>query len=397
MDDIAREIIQNPNKAGDKQIKQIVQIFGDGKLTDDGQTAPAFRDFLNNCGIERLEAYTHEIVTDSSDGRIFQDIVNTIGTKLGFEVEHGLYQGKKNAIGFDGYWSFESLNLVIECKTTDTYRISTETLLNYSRQLKDEKHLAHEPQVLLVVGRVDTGDLEAQIRGSRADDRISVIGVENLLRLAKANLELSEGPASKNLKNILLPRDYTRLDDLTSMVTDLIIEAQQTSLDQAELDPPLAEDNDTFEEAKETKKISFPADQLKSRMVTAASMKLGKLEKGNARSKSQFRTSKDEIYYFIASKRYYRTDQQFWYAVDNKWKAEWAKHGGGLAIGMEGKQYFYIIDHRYVLEWTKYLNETVKPNRQYWHLAFKENSNKMELILNKSDVNQDLSDFKINF
>jgi hypothetical protein len=395
MDDVEREIIRNPTAAGEKSITQIVQIIGDGKLLDSGQTAPAFRDFLYNCDVERLAIYTREIVTESSDGKIFQDIVNTIGKKIGFDVVHGLYQGKKNAIGFDGYWSHGGLNLIIECKTTDAYRISTETLLGYSKQLKEEKNLPKEPPVLLVVGRVDTGDIEAQIRGSRADDRISVIGAESLLMLAKAISELSDGPASNNLKSVLFPRDYTRLDSITALITNIINEAQQTSIDQAENEDP---SQNFGAEAPQIQKVSnpkinSPADQLRERMIEAAASDLGKLEKATSRSKAQYRTASGEIYCFIASKRYERADQQFWFSISNNWKSDWEKNGGGLAIGLEGKQHFYLFNHEQVMEWTKSLNETVRTDRQYWHMALKESSDKIELILNKSETNQDLENF----
>ena len=71
--------------------------------------------------------------------------------------------------------------------------------------------------------------------------------------------------------------------------------------------------------------------------------------------------------------------------------------GGGLALGLEGKQYFYIVDFRTVVDWTKFLNETLKPNRQYWHLALKESNDKLEVILNKSEDNFDIQSFKMKF
>ena len=45
MIDIEQDLIKNPSKAGDKSVKQIVALFADGKLTDKGETAPAFREF----------------------------------------------------------------------------------------------------------------------------------------------------------------------------------------------------------------------------------------------------------------------------------------------------------------------------------------------------------------
>ena len=392
-----RNIINDPSKVKDKSITQIVTMLAEGTLNDTGQTAPAFRDFLNNCRIDQLETYITQLVTEASDGKIFQDIVNTIGKKIGFEVVHGLYQGKKNSIGFDGLWHQGDLNLVIECKTTDAYRISTKTLLGYSNDLKEKKGLQLAPPILLVVGRVDTGDIEAQIRGSRADDRISVIGVESLLSLAKAAVELSDGPAAGSLRKVLLPRDYTRLDDLTALITNVINEAQQTSQDQAEADE--VELVQTIDKKPEINNINGQSltDLLRSSMVLSSIESLGKLEKASPRSKAQFVTESGEVYFFLASKRYSDAYQHFWYSIQHSWKEVWEQKGGGLALGLEGKQYFYIVDFRTVVDWTKFLNETLKANRQYWHLALKEINDKLEVILNKSEDNFDIQSFKMKF
>ena len=389
-----RTIINDPSKVKGKSITQIVTMLADGKLTDTGQTAPAFRDFLNNCRIDQLESYISQMVAEASDGKIFQDIVNTIGKKIGFDVLHGLYQGKKNAIGFDGFWSHKGLNLVIECKTTDAYRISTKTLLGYSNQLKEEKGLRVAPPILLVVGRVDTGDIEAQIRGSRADDRISVIGVESLLSLAKAAVELSDGPAADSLRNILLPQDYTRLDDLTALITNVINEAQQTSQDQVEADESAFVKTSDKKPENAYMNAQSLTDQLRSSMVISSIQSLGKLEKASSRSRAQFVTKGGEIYFFLASKRYSDTYQHFWYSIQHSWKEIWEQKGGGLVLGLEGKQHFYIVDFITVLKWTKFLNETLKPDRQYWHLALKETHDKIEVLLSKSDNNFDIETFK---
>jgi hypothetical protein len=129
-------------------------------------------------------------------------------------------------------------------------------------------------------------------------------------------------------------------------------------------------------------------------MVAAVASDLGKLEKANNRSKAQYRASTGEIYFFIVSKRYERADQQFWYSIQNTWKSQWEKNGGGLVIGLEGKQHFYLVDYEQVIDWTKYLNETIKPDRKYWHMALKETADMVEVILNKSDTNQVLKDFE---
>ena len=56
----------------------------------------------------------------------------------------------------------------MEVKTTDTYRIDLDTLAGYRRALIQGGSITEErASLLIVVGREDTGDLEAPIRGSR--------------------------------------------------------------------------------------------------------------------------------------------------------------------------------------------------------------------------------------
>jgi len=62
-------------------------------------------------------------------GLILQDIVNEFGQKLDFDVEPGLYQGKKTAIGFDGIWRSErDPEIIVEVKTTDYVTVSLDKL-----------------------------------------------------------------------------------------------------------------------------------------------------------------------------------------------------------------------------------------------------------------------------
>jgi hypothetical protein len=94
--------------------------------------------------------------------------VNEIGRRLGYKVTNGVYQGKSNEIGFDGLWDDGHSELIVEVKTTDAYRINLETLFNYGEKFKsDRRFVDKDRQCLIVVGRQDTGDLEAQVRGSR--------------------------------------------------------------------------------------------------------------------------------------------------------------------------------------------------------------------------------------
>src|SRR6266849_926944 len=89
-------------------IQQIVSNAGDGKLLDESEAAAELREFLAKVPSDSLFGYARQCLETSfqRSGHILQDIVNELGRRLDFDVENGLYQGRKGAIGFDGVWRF---------------------------------------------------------------------------------------------------------------------------------------------------------------------------------------------------------------------------------------------------------------------------------------------------
>jgi hypothetical protein len=72
---------------------------------------------------------------------------------------------------------------VAEVKTTDTYRIALDSIAGYRQKLLAAKTFSEPSSILILVGRQDTGELEAQIRGSRHAWDIRLISVDALLKL----------------------------------------------------------------------------------------------------------------------------------------------------------------------------------------------------------------------
>lgn len=109
-----------------KHVQQIVAFAGDGRLADGSQASDEFRAFLGQVPTELLVRYTSECLSDSfaGSGLVLQDAVNQIGGRLGFRVTYGRYRGVAGQLGFDGLWeSTDGHAVVVEVKTTDTYRI----------------------------------------------------------------------------------------------------------------------------------------------------------------------------------------------------------------------------------------------------------------------------------
>jgi hypothetical protein len=84
--------------------------------------------------------------------------------------------------------------------------------------MRDKSISEEQISILIVVGRQDTGDLEAQIRGSKHAWDIRLLSVEALLRLLSIKEEIEDPNIESSIRTILIPREYTRLDDIIDLV-----------------------------------------------------------------------------------------------------------------------------------------------------------------------------------
>lgn len=222
------------NQLEDKHVQQIIAFAGTGELKDGAVGSIEFREFLSRVPAQLLSRYAADCLDTSFSGSGFalQDVVNQIGKRLGFGVKDGRYRGTTNAIGFDGLWSLSDGHaLVVEVKTTDAYRIDLESLTGYRRALTQQQAITEErSSILIVVGRQDTGDLEAQIRGSRHAWDIRIISVDALIRLMLLRERVEDPAIIRRIGDILVPREFTRLDEIVEIVFSTAEQAAQPEL-----------------------------------------------------------------------------------------------------------------------------------------------------------------------
>jgi hypothetical protein len=199
----------------EKSVQQIIALCGDGNLRDHSTTSSEFRELLENVSSQLLSRYAEECLNSSfnNSGFALQDVVNEVGSRLGFEEQPGLYRGRSGAIGFDGVWSTSSGHrFVVEVKTTDTYLINLDTLAKYRSALIEQEDLIKDlSSILIVVGRQDTGGFEAQIRGSRHAWDMRLVSVDALLKLMAIRESLSDMKTAQQIADLLKPLEYTRV------------------------------------------------------------------------------------------------------------------------------------------------------------------------------------------
>jgi hypothetical protein len=211
----------NAKAVKELRIEQIVATAGDGHLKDNSECQTELRDFLRQVSVEKLSVYSDYCLTKSfnNSGFVLQDIVNELGRRLEYEVTNGLYRGVINQVGFDGLWLNPSgNNLLVEVKTTDTYRLSLDTIASYMKKSLSEGYFSPPCSILIVVGRIDTGELEAQVRGSRHAWDIRLISVDSLINLVKIKESADFQETITKIRKLLTPIEYTRIDELVDVV-----------------------------------------------------------------------------------------------------------------------------------------------------------------------------------
>jgi hypothetical protein len=346
-------------------IEQIVSNAGDGNLRDKSECSEELRRFLKIAPSDRLFVYARHCLETSfnKSGLVLQEVVNELGRRLDFDVENGLYQGKRTAVGFDGIWrSKGEPDLIVEVKTTDYVTISLDKLADYKERLIAEKHVARAASILIVVGREDTGALEAQVRGSRYAWEMRLISVEGLVKLVQIKEKSDDPTTVHQIRQLLQPFEYTKIDKIIDVIftTAVDVESQQAT----EHEAPTGEG--------EYRQVRTEPELLNAKRQQAvdafAALKSKELVK---KSRTLFWSADKQLRVCCAvSKRYEGDYQPYWYAFHPKWD-------DFLADGKES--YFilscmdrdeaYAVPYSWVVENKKNLNVTDTRDRPYWHVA----------------------------
>lgn len=380
----------NPQDLQTKRLEQLIAFAGDGKLRDGSETAREFRAFLARVRSDALRGFVDEClrVGFQDSGLALQDVVNEIGRRLGFVVENGAYQGRQGQVGFDGIWTVPSGHcLVVEVKTTDAYRIPTDRVAGYRRQLAATGRFSEAASsVLLVVGRQDTGELEAQIRGSRHAWDIRVISVEALLRLMALKQSLDDPRTMRRISEILIPKEFTRLDEIVELVFSATEEVKDS-----DRDAPDGTDVDLSNRGP-TGPVAFH-DACVARLAERDGVALVR------ESRSKYVQPDGEMRVVCAVSKIYRSHGQtgFWFAF-HPHQAEFldGHERAFLLLGCGDPDLVAAIPSARLQEWLPDLWVTERPDgRTYWHLRVRQDERKLWLARRKGKGQRDISEFVI--
>ena len=403
----------NPEAVGELTVEQIVSSAGDGALKDHSTCSTELREYLGQIDTSTIAKYLDYCLNTAfaKSGMVLQDLVNELGRRLDYEVRNGRYQGVVNAVGYDGLWrSPERHSLIIEVKTTDAYRISLDTLAVYRSKLIDAGEITEPSSVLIVVGRVDTGELEAQIRGSRHAWDIRVISAEALIKLVllKENTEAAE--TGLKIRSLLTPIEYTRLDRMVDVMFTTVTDVEeapgaeeavngQDGLRTATGD---ADASGGALTSGKTKGVWQFTDaglmQAKREEVIAA---LARREKVSLVRKSRALYWDPQHHVRAAcamSKRYAGKNRiPYWYAYHPAWE-EFLSEGDAayFVLGGMDLDVGFAIPHATFAPLVAFLNSTTTDKGTYWHIHLMERPEGLALSLPKKTDILKLSPYEFN-
>ncbi len=357
-----------------KSVEQVIAISGNGKLLDGSETSIEFRQLLANIPSGKLVNYVNECLEHTFDqgGLALQDVVNEIGRRLGFQVEHGFYRGGKTKIGFDGIWrSEDGYSLVIEVKTTSAYQIDLDIQANYRDRLADEARISKDKSsILIVVGRNDTGGLEAQTRGSRHAWDIRIISVDALIRLLGIKEEVSESKTVQKIHEILKPLEYTRVDRLIDFIFTTTEDIKSEEI----------EEEDTKEISLESSDVVIPAKFHEECMsLVSRSLSIPLIKQGKSKYSS---SNLDTRVLCIVSKEYHRSGTlRYWYAFHPN-QMEYLENGmqAYVALGCGDASIVFLIPIKDFVGFLPRMRRTESKGRMYWHVEIFKDGNTHRLL-----------------
>jgi hypothetical protein len=376
-----------------KQVHQIIAFAGEGKLRDGSVTCSEFREFLSHIPSSVLCQYVNDCLRNTfpDSGLALQDIVNQVGRRLGFQVEDGRYQGTKSNIGHDGLWRFpDGHSVVLEVKTTDTFG-SADRIAEYRKRLVAEGKIDEDhSSILMVVGREDTGGLEAQIRGSRHAWDIRLISVDALLRLMLLKEAVDDPQIIGRICNILIPREFTRLDDIIEIVFFTTEEAKQEA---ALIEEEVYDSDSALQE--QTKRAAAPVafhEACIDRFVNWQNIILVK------RSRTSYSTpdNKTAIICSVSKSHVRQSHTSYWFAFHSYQKDFLEKAAAGfLVLGCGSKNDILAIPFSDLSNWLNDLWITERDDSMYWHLRVHAEGNKLRLDRKKGKGRLDVTRYRL--
>ena len=373
-----------------KQVQQVIGFAGDGRLKDGSDASTEFRELLSVVPLDWVSAYAGQCLSGpfQDSGLALQDVVNELGRRLRFSVEHGRYRGTAGQSGHDGIWRSETGHaLVVEVKTTDAYNVRLDAVDDRRKVLAKENRITiDDSSTLIVVGRQDTGSLEAQIRGSRQAWETRIVGVDALVKLAGLATDEFEYADVYRVTTVLMPREFTRVDGIIDLV---FFAAEEVAGNEGMPD----EDADPDAESPVPK---VRRSDFQGAVADRVAVQLGQILV--KQSRSMFVASDGSLKVAcLVSRRYGSAEKpRYWFGYHPHQEDELLSAPSGfIAFGCGSPELVFLVPVGELAAWKQHMNTTERPGSPYWHVHIDGGGGAYSVRLKPGSGYPDLGPFRL--
>jgi hypothetical protein len=236
-----------------------------------------------------------------------------------------------------------------------------------------------------VVGRSDTGDIEAQVRGSRHAWDIRLISADALIKLVTLKESTDEEETMAKIQSLLKPFEYTRLDNIIDVVFTTAKDVEAST----ELERSFGENVEVDDPDRRASSQEHTSPEVLNEMRRCIIHAFGKRAGGDliAKSRALYRDVGKTIRVCCSiSKRYARGT--YWYAYHPRWDNFLSEGEQGFFIlGCVDKRVAYALPRtlmQQVLD-KLYTTQVKGTTKMYWHIHLEEGpGDEMYFVIGKA-------------
>lgn len=215
--------------------------------------------------------------------------------------------------------------------------------------------------ILIVVGRQGTGELEAQVRGSRHAWDIRLISADALVKLVQIKEKADELETGRQIRGILVPVEYTRVDALVDVVF-----AAATDVDEG-FSAPSTEYAETLADESLGQGGRTHINLVRERIVSALSAKLQ--NPFIKKSRALYWTSDHVNRLACTISKKYESGYDYWYAFHPPWRQFLADGGNSyFVLGCSDLNRAFALPLSFFENVIDNLNISETERGMYWHV-----------------------------
>lgn len=203
----------------------------------------SIKDMAKTLDSERLRTWIECCIENASKNKnyafLLQELVNVLGSKLGFEVS-----GNWKEKGPDGVWKFGDSQIVVETKASSFY-FNFGTIANYVKSYKAASAIA--------VSSEFSDDKIAAVKGGYAAN-IRLITTDSLLKLAK--LKEKDVISTESVVDLLIPQETIKLDGLIEVIHGIFETRMETKPGEEEEEKDKLDIDDVPEDIEDLGEVS---------------------------------------------------------------------------------------------------------------------------------------------